>query len=264
MTLPYKKLGLALGLLLLVFALVALAAGRWRWGQGALEKADAPAALRAMILGRGVEGTPVFNWMNAEMGERTVNGLPVATGFATPLYDLSNPDLEVAAHDYVLAGRVERCVGTRYPDSLAGRPRTDYDVTVLEVVKGNLEAGQKIPVTKDGGVSEDGQYIRFVYGGDFLLKVRGVYVFIVAVSLDGKELSVMSPFSTVPLEDDIVAELNRIRRRIGSNKQEAISKSLEKSEVFARYVAAAKNKGAEAKLPPEIRNRKRVKSVYEK
>ena len=58
-----------------------------------------------------------------------------------------------------------------------------------------------------------------------------------------------------------MAELDRIERFTAANKQEAISKSLKNSKVFARHVAAAKNKDAATGLPPEIRGRERVRSV---
>jgi len=270
---PNKKLGLALGLLLalgLVVVLVGALISRHS-GQGTFEDAnthveetDAHAAVRKAVLRTDPTNRPAdFDWTNAEMGERKVDGLPVKSPFVTPPYDLSNPDLGVAVHDYVLVGRVERRAGTRHPDSQL-RPQTDYDVTVLEVIKGNIDAGQEIPITKDGGISKDRSHVKFSYKNDFMLEAGGVYVFLVGVSSDGKELSVMSPFGTVPLEDDIAAELKRTKRPIGPDEQKAVSKILEKSEVFARYVAAAENKDAAAKLPPEIRDRKRYKSVYEK
>jgi len=137
-------------------------------------------------------------------------------------------------------------------------------VTVLEVIKGNLKVGQEIQITKDGGVSKDRSYVALFDENDFMPEVGRTYLFLVRVLSDGKTLSVTGPHSTVPLESSVAAELGRVKKPIGSDKQKAISKILGKSKVFARYVAAAENKDAAKGLPPWIRDRERVKSVYEK
>jgi len=192
-----------------------------------------------------------------------IDGIPVGYPEVTPPYDLSDPDLNVAARDYVFVGRIEKHVGTRHPDSQAS-PQTDYDVTALKMIKGNLEAGQEILITKQGGVSKDKSYVELFSEDDFMPEVGGVYIFLIAVLPDGETLSVSSPYTTIPLEDDVAAELRHVKKPIGSDKQKAISKILEKSEVFARHVAAAENKDAAEGLPQGIRNRKRYKSIYEK
>ncbi|MCL2503847.1 MAG: hypothetical protein FWE94_04470 [Coriobacteriia bacterium] len=287
MKVSYKKLGLVFGLLLSLALVVTLVVAVGRSGsdapdpgeggdpaltreadprtepEDAHEEVDVVAALHKIILRPDPAGSPDFSYTDAEMGERMIDGLPVTSLHGQSSFDASNPDLMVAASDYVFVGRVKRRVGTRHPDSLP-YPTTDYEVTILDVIKGNLKAGQEIPVTKRGGISKDGSCVEFLHRNDFMLETGEAYVFLGGAESDGKTLGVVGPFGTVPLEDDVAAELRRIGRRIGPNKQEAISKSLEKSKVFARYVAAANNKGAEAELPPEIRNRKRYKSVYEK
>ncbi|MCL2503351.1 MAG: hypothetical protein FWE94_01890 [Coriobacteriia bacterium] len=231
--------------------------------ENALREVDVAAAIRGTVLREDPAGNPDLSYLEPENGERTINGLPVFSNHSQPSFDESNPDLFVAARDYVFVGRVERCVGTRHPDSLP-YPTTDHNVTVLEVIKGNMKTGQMVFITKRGGISKDGLRAELLYRNDFLLEPEGVYVFSAIVESDRKTLGVVGPFGTVPLEDGIVAELNRIEKAAGSNKQKSISEHLKKSEVFARYVAAANNKGAEAKLPPEIRDRDRYKSVYEK
>jgi len=178
-------------------------------------------------------------------------------------YDLDNPDLVAACADYVFVGRVERYVGTRYLDTLP-LPQTDYDVVILKVIKGNLESGQKIPITKNGGISKDKSYIDGYYNGEFMLETGVAYVFLVTVDPDRRTLSFIGPHGSVPLESSIEAELKRIEESKEPNKQRLISKTLEQSEVFARYVAACENKDAAAELPPRIRDRERFRSVYEK
>ena len=199
-------------------------------------------------------------------GLRTVDGLPVHVSSITPPYDFSSPDLVVEAKDHVLVGRVKKFVGTRHSDSQPA-PQTDYDVAILEVIKGNLKVGQEIRITKDGGISEDESAMELFDEKGFMPVVGEVHIFLISVLPDSERtLSIVGSHSTVPLENTIVAELNRIERPLWprSNRQELISNCLQKSEVYARYVAAAENKDAAAELPPEIRDRKRYKSIYEK
>jgi len=179
---------------------------------------------------------------------------------------MGNLDLAIAAHDYVLVGRVERQIGTRHLDGYA-YPLTDFEVTILNVIKGKLYAGQKIPITKHGGISKDKSTMALESINDFIPETGGVYIFLVGVWQDGKTLQCSPTHHTiVPLESSIVTELNQIEESTGSNKdkQELISKSLQKSKIFARYAAAAKNKNAEKELPLEIQEIERHKSVYEK
>jgi len=286
----YKKLGLVLSLLLalglVVVLVVVLNTGRsgsdspnpeeknslsptqtadpYTDPEDTPEEVDIITALHEMILRPDPGNNPDFSYTKAEMGKRTIEGLPVISSQVQPSFDASNPDLYAAFCDYVFVGRVEKRVGTRYPDSLS-YPTTDYEVTVLnKAIKGNLTAEQEVPVTKRGGISKDRSHIEFLHKNDFMLEAGGVYVFLGGVESDGKTLGVIGPFGTVPLEADVAAELNRIEKTAGSNKQESITACLRKSKVFARYVAAANNKDAEAQLPPEIRDMDRYKSVYEK
>ena len=114
-------------------------------------------------------------------------------------FDLDDASLLVAASDYVFVGRIERRTGTRYPNPV--RPQTDYDVVILEVVKGNLEAGQEILITKQGGISEDGSHVELFDEDDFMPEVGGVCVFLVEVLPDPERtLSVIGSYGTVPLE----------------------------------------------------------------
>jgi len=194
-----------------------------------------------------------------------IDGLPVIDNSLRtmhPPFDLGNPDLYAAAMDYVLVGRIEKTRGTRHP--YPRHPRTDYDVTVLKVLKGNLEAGQKIVVSKNGGISESGMSVILFDEDDFMPKAGGVYVFLIQVYSDKEMLSVLGSYATVPLEDGVAAELRRVRKPTGPDKQERIGKILEKSEVFARYVAAVNNKDAVKGLPQPLQDEERYKSVYEK
>jgi len=231
----YKKLGLALGLILAFGLALVLAV-----------------ALLVVV--------PAWRAGSRMIGLRPV----IATDTGDAPFDLSDPSLVVAASDYVFVGRVERKVGTRYPDSSPG-PKTDYNVTVLEVIKGNLEAGQEIPISKEGGTSKNRLFVELFDEDDFMPEAGGTYIFLITVLQDGKTLSVIGSYCTIPLESDVAAELRRIKRPTDPGKQEAISKSLEESEVFARYVAAAENKDAAERLPPGWQDTgKRYKSVYEK
>ena len=206
------------------------------------------------------------NALKNHAGFCVIGGLPGYIASAEYPYDMANPDLTVASADYALVGRVQKHKGARDPGG--GPPHNYYDVTILEVIRGNLDPGQKISIVKTGGISEDKSYVLYYYNNDFMLEIEGVYIFLVHVLPDKFQpekmrLAVMGPHGTVPLESSIVAELNRIENFNDPNKQVLIGKTLEKSEVYARYVAAAK-KDAVEELPPHIRDRERYKSVYEK
>jgi len=253
-----KKMVLALGLLVLGVVL-ALAVAVRRSDLDALRIASGTAPVREAVPRPGSTGK--FSYAGGEFGERMIDGLPVMAPMVEPSDDASNPDLLAAFADYVLVGRVERRVGTRYPDSLP-YPTTDYEVAILEVIKGNINAGQDVPITKRGGILEDGSYIMFVYKDDFMLEAGKTYIFLLVVGPDAGELvAAEGPFSTVPLENNAAAKLKRIGKPIEPDKQRSISRILKDSKVFARYVAAVENEDA---APPDIRNRKRHKSVYEK
>ena len=206
------------------------------------------------------------------------DGLPKSVGTGSYAFDVSNPDLVVAFRDYVVVGRIDEYVGTRYPDSLSDpqgdyrvdirAPQTDYEVTILEVIKGNLKAGQKVPITKNGGIAKDKSRVILDGEGDFLPEVGGVYIFVVSVYPDRKTLVVYDGYDVIPLESSVVTELNRVEEAKVSNKQALIRNCLKSSDVFVRYVEAAENEDAAAGFPSHIQeyvqNRERFKSVYEK
>jgi len=265
---------LALGLLSALVLVLVLAVVVGRLGQGApSEEAGSPAVTHGPDLRTDPPGSPdLLSRANSgdahdDAGSRMIDGLPVVYIRADPPFDLFDPDLVVANADYVLVGRIERHAGTRHPDS-PSLPQTDYDVTVLEVVKGSLKAGQEVVITKQGGIveGEGGSCMELYNKYDFMPEAEGgVYVFAVEVLGDpGRTLSVIGAHSTVPLEDGVAAELRGIEKPIDPGKKKAVNRILEKSEVFARYVAAANNKNAAAGLPQWMRDRERYKSAYER
>ncbi|WMM89232.1 hypothetical protein Q7C09_11455, partial [Heyndrickxia coagulans] len=56
-------------------------------------------------------------------------------------------------------------------------PYTNYKITVLENIKGELETDKPIPVQKAGGISEDGSSI-VTFDDDNLPEVGQSYVFL--------------------------------------------------------------------------------------
>ena len=260
-----KRLWLTFGLFLVLFLVFAA----WCLSQHARSATNSSTAVMPKADPRtDLDNAPDAFWKDVEIGERTIDGLPVRDMSNTTMhapFNWSNPDLMVAYCDYALVGRIEKHMGTRHPDE-SSFPWTDYDVTILKVIKGNLEVGQEVTITKEGGVSKSGSYVKLIDKGDFMPKVGGVYIFLARVLPDPERtLSVFSSYSTVPLESNIAAELRRVKKSAVPNKQESISMCLKDSKVFARYVTAAKNKDADAGLPRSLRNDGlRYKSVYEK
>ncbi len=83
------------------------------------------------------------------------------------------PDLESLTKqaDYVVLGKLETMTGTRNHPNSEHTPLTDFDVTVVNVMKGDLPAGEKIRVSQFGGPAP---YARIE--GDPIMKAGEEYV----------------------------------------------------------------------------------------
>ena len=114
----------------------------------------------------------------------------------------------VGSADYVFVGTVESDEGTVYKNYVTmetenggtkevGAPYSNFMVTVIENVKGNLITEKPIPVQKHGGLSEDGTTI-YLYEGDELPMVGSTYIFFAYAQQDGS-LLISGPVSNIHL-----------------------------------------------------------------
>jgi len=150
--------------------------------------------------------------------------------------------------DYVFVGRVDKQVNTEYKHAVkietengtreVARPYTNYSITVLENIKGELEKGVPNPVQKSGGLNQDGKSIT-LYENDHLPQIDGIYIFIAYAQKDGS-LLVSGPNSNIPV-------------KLGGNVNGKAG--LSETKEYQNYVSAYKNE--------KSTSRPRFVSVYD-
>lgn len=119
--------------------------------------------------------------------------LPRTSLKANNVIDINDPKAIAGFVDYVFVGRVDKISGTIYEsfnDSApelenSSLPFTEYEVQILDSLKGNLEVGSIVPVLKLGGISKDNQEIILLSEDDSLLSEGDVVIFFVSVQKDG-------------------------------------------------------------------------------
>ena len=107
-------------------------------------------------------------------------------------YDISDKRKVVGFHDYVFVGEVEKVVGTGYSDvdfsdglKMFSQPYTQYEVRVIENLKGELKTDRDIPLTKHDGAYLFGKRVSMMEG-DNLPDVGECYIFICSADEDGE------------------------------------------------------------------------------
>lgn len=164
--------------------------------------------------------------------------------------DVDNPAEVVGSSDYTFVGYVDELIDTEYMfpgfietetgDKKTSSPFTNYSITVLENIKGELPVGKSIPIQKDGGLAED-QSCYIIYERDSLPEVGKTYIFVIYTQRDGT-LSISGPNSNILLDTQI-----DIKNRS--------SVDFTNSDVFNTYLDAYKNQ--------IVSERKRSVSIYE-
>lgn len=112
--------------------------------------------------------------------------------------------------DYVVIGKVidELATNYKWPVMLENEdgteredttPYTDYNVEVLNNLKGELTQESPITITKVGGLTKNGD-MYILYENDILPAVDGSYVFYIYAQDDGSNL-VVGPNSTIPIDN---------------------------------------------------------------
>ena len=111
--------------------------------------------------------------------------------------------------DYVIKGQVVRTLDTEYRHPVEGEnedgsikiltdPYTNYEVQVLENLKGSLNMEGPIIIAKNGGVREDNsEYV--LYENDLLPEEGNTYIFYVYAQEDGSN-GVSGQNSTIPID----------------------------------------------------------------
>ena len=107
-------------------------------------------------------------------------------------FDVSDINKVVGFHDYVFVGEVKKVVGTGYTDvdfsdglRMFSQPYTQYEIRVLENLKGELVTDRDIPLTKHDGAYFFGKRVSMM-DGDSLPDVGECYIFICIADENGE------------------------------------------------------------------------------
>lgn len=107
-------------------------------------------------------------------------------------YDVSDRNKVVGFHDYVFVGEVKKVVGTGYTQvdfsdglRMFSQPYTQYEIRVIENLKGELKTDGDIPLKKHDGVYFFGKRVSMLEG-DTLPDVGECYIFICSADEEGE------------------------------------------------------------------------------
>lgn len=123
--------------------------------------------------------------------------LPISNLHASYSINVQDQKALMGDADFCFAAHVDKLVRTDYlhpvdiSDANGTRtvrlPYTQYEVSVLEPIKGQLTRDQKVSLSKAGGISEN-KLEYYLYERDFLPALGGTYVFFAYVQPDGSLL----------------------------------------------------------------------------
>ena len=144
----------------------------------------------ALAIGGTVAGVGVYRKQKINTIESTVYPLTVDVNTlerkefsGSYAFDIFKLEKFIGFVDYVFVGRVDKLIGTSYRDviymddgRISAIPYTNYMVTVVRNIKGELQTGKSIPLAKHGGVSYDNKSL-VIGNGDSLPQEGGYYIF---------------------------------------------------------------------------------------
>lgn len=171
----------------------------------------------------------------------TKNKKPPETKYISASYAFDINDLRklVGCCSNVFVGYVEEMTGTSYDASL---PRTCYDVTVVDNIKGELPLDSVVKVQKTGGLTKDSSaYV--IFEDDSLPEAGNYYLFSVKFS-EGDDFYVASGINTSALIDDVNITDNTTNSQNSITKDSQsleVTNSLESSAIYQKYEEAYQN-----------------------
>ncbi|OGO88071.1 MAG: hypothetical protein A2Y15_04030 [Clostridiales bacterium GWF2_36_10] len=145
--------------------------------------------------------------ISSETNSVDLKSIPIQRARGDFIIDVYNPNEFVGFADYVFIGYVNELVSTEYynPYERKGKkystPITNYSITVVKNIKGNLKSNEPIIVQKHGGVYEDKSAIE-LWEDDELPEKGKMYVFI-GITQGNSCLLISGPNSNIPLESNI-------------------------------------------------------------
>lgn len=117
------------------------------------------------------------------------------------VFDPSNYNLLVGYADNVFVGKVNKVIDIEEKNGInekqkdgstlkvSGDPYTNFEVIVLENIKGNLVTDKPIVVQKFGGVLKDNPNKLILQDGDIFLDAGNVYIFVTCSQKNGNMLA---------------------------------------------------------------------------
>lgn len=171
--------------------------------------------------------------------------------------DVSDKNQSVGYADYVFVAYVNDLTGTVYEDPVSIEtkygghkevtdPYTNYSVTVIDNIKGNLKKDTEIPLQQSGGLTSDGKmYILSEH--DELLEPDNYYI-VIAYAQEDSSLLMSGPYSNEKIELSNSSDKSMLL-------ETDIKSEIMSTDNFKEYQEAYKN---EVKY-----KRKRFKSTYE-
>lgn len=135
--------------------------------------------------------------------------LPVVFNHASFSVDVNDPRATAGDADYVFVAQVDSIDGITYKNPVTietddgskevSDPYTNFHVTVIDNLKGELETSVSIPVQKAGGVTEDASMV-VLYEDDLLPEVGSTYVLLAYTQTDGS-LLISGPNSSPEVDE---------------------------------------------------------------
>lgn len=127
-----------------------------------------------------------------------------------PIFDLNDKEQYVGFSDYVFVGRVEKVTyggnhtDKYYPASNPSKdktalPYTDYEISVLQNIKGQFKTNEVINVKKHAGINSKTNSLSIIHG-DVMPVENEEYIFLTKATEDGN-LVIIDPFGNIPLSD---------------------------------------------------------------
>ncbi|NJP40685.1 hypothetical protein HCH52_06420 [Oscillospiraceae bacterium HV4-5-C5C] len=133
--------------------------------------------------------------------------IPVDYLDASYSINVEDPRALMGDADYCIVARVTKLLGTdyRWPSDLEGKtvtaPYTQYEVTIVQSIKGDLPEGTALDLYKSGGIAEDGSCY-YLYNDDYLPAVGSTAVFFLYGQADDGSLLASGQGSTQPYQAD--------------------------------------------------------------
>ncbi len=165
--------------------------------------------------------------------------------------DINDPEAVVEYADYVFVGYINEKINTEYiyPDEETAEPFTNFSVSVIKNIKGQLIGDKEIVLKKIGGVSKSGKEF-YKYGENDVFPEKGKLYVILATGDEEGNLRAFLPTAVIEISDVLNAG------KKPDLKDANFIEKLEKNEKVELYQASADKK-------LNFHSRDRYYSVYD-